>query len=64
MQAHEDRCCTFVYAMLEDREAYFHPSQMQDKLRQLCKGIREAYNIEKNGVEYRWEQHLYEPLAY
>ena len=61
---HEDRCRTFVYAMLEDREAYFHPSQMQDKLRQLCKGIREAYNIEKNGVEYRWEQHLYEPLAY
>ena len=61
---HEDRCRTFVYAMLDETAAHFHPSQMQDKLRQLCKGIREAYGIEGNGVEYRWEQHLYKSLAY
>ena len=56
---HEDRCRTFVYAMTEGTEAFFHPSQMQDKLERLCDGIREAYGLEGNGQTYRWEQYLY-----
>lgn len=60
---HEDRCRTFVYAMTEGTEAFFHPSQMQDKLKRLCQGIREAYGLEGNGKEYRWEQYLYSSLA-
>ena len=61
---HEDRCRTFVYAMLEGNDAYFHTSQMQAKLKRMCQGIRESYGFEKNGLTYRWEQYLDTSLAY
>ena len=56
---HEDRCRTFVYAMLDDTGAYFHTDEMQAKLKRVCQGIRESYGYEGNGQSYRWEQYLY-----
>ena len=56
---HEDRCRTFVLAMLDDTRTYFDTVAMRDKLRCLCNGIREAYGYEYNGLSYRWEQYLW-----
>lgn len=61
---HEDRCRTFVYAMMDDTGSYFHTVAMQDKLKRMCQGIRESYGYEKNGLTYRWEQYLFTSLAY
>ena len=60
---HEDRCRTFVYAMIDGTEEFFHTAEMKAKLKRLCQGIREAYGLEDNGLEYRWEQYLPESLA-
>ena len=61
---HEDRCRTFVYAMLDDTGDYFATAAMQAKLKRMCQGIRESYGYEKNGQTYRWEQYLNTSLAY
>jgi len=61
---HEDRCRTFVYAMLDETGAYFHTEAMQAKLKRMCQGIRESYGYEKNGQTYRWEQYLNTSLAH
>ena len=54
----EDRARIMEYAMLPGQEALFRPWQMQAKLKQLCTGIREAYNLKKVPDTFLWEQYL------
>lgn len=54
----EDRARIMEYAMLPGQESLFRPRQMQAKLRQLCTGIREAYDLKDQEGEFRWEQYL------
>ena len=61
---HEDRCHIFCYAMLEGNKDVFTSVTMQAKLLRLCKGIREAYGLEKSEQTYPWEQYLTISLAY
>ncbi len=60
----EDRCRIFYYAMGAGNEDLFRLPILQKKLQRLCTGIREAYSLEKNTVEYPWEQYLETPIAY
>ena len=59
----EDRARVLEYAMIAGNEAYFTPEIMQQKLRTLCLGIREAFGLSESGETYLWEQYLAEPLA-
>ena len=61
---HEDRCRIFYNAMLPDNAEMFRSPVMQAKLLQLCRGIREGYNLEKSPDTYLWEQYLQVSLAY
>ena len=61
---HEDRCRIFYYACLDQRAELFKSPIMQTKLLRLCKGIREAYNLQKSTQTYIWEQYLETSLAY
>jgi len=61
---HEDRCRIFYYACLPQRAELFQSSVMQAKLLRLCKGIREAYNLQKRTETFVWEQYLETSLAY
>ena len=58
----EDRARIMEYAMMEGNEAVFESQTMQKKLRQLCLGIREAFDLKKSAEVFRWEQYLKEPL--
>ena len=60
----EDRARIFEYACTEGNEDFFISHTMQRKLRALCEGIREAYDLEKNTESFLWEQYLESPLAY
>lgn len=60
----EDRSRIFCNAMLEGNGTMFRSKTMQAKLLQLCKGIREAYGLEKSAQTYAWEQYLETSLAY
>lgn len=60
----EDRARIMEYAMTEGNEDLFAASPLQYKLRALCEGIREAYDLEKSPEAYLWEQYLVKPLAY
>lgn len=53
----EDRARILEYAMMPDYSYNFESSIMQDKLRTLCIGIREAYDLPPEET-FRWEQHL------
>ena len=61
---HEDRCLIFCHAMMENNGEIFRSEMMQAKLLRLCKGIREAYGLEKSTQTYAWEQYLNISLAY
>lgn len=61
---HEDRCRIFYYAALPNQAELFRSPVMQAKLLRLCKGIREAYNLQKKTDTYIWEQYLETSLAY
>ena len=61
---HEDRCRVFCNAMLAENGEMFQSKTMQAKLLRLCKGIREAYGLEKSTETYVWEQYLQTSLAY
>ena len=61
---HEDRCLIFCHAMMENNGEVFRSEMMQAKLLRLCKGIREAYGLEKSTQTYAWEQYLNISLAY
>lgn len=54
----EDRARIMEYAMLPEKEAMFHPPAMQEKLRQLCTGIRDAYDLTDPEAPLLWEQYL------
>jgi len=58
----EDRARIMEYAMMDGNEAYFESEAMQKKLRQLCLGIREAFDLKKSVEVFRWEQYLNKPL--
>lgn len=59
-----DRSSVWMYAMTERGADAFQTETMQAKLECLCKGIREAYGLEKSSQTYPWEQYLTESLAY
>jgi len=61
---HEDRCRIFYYATLPGKADVFRSPIMQSKLLRLCKGVREAYNLQKKTDTYIWEQYLETSLAY
>ena len=61
---HEDRCRIFYYACLPQRADMFQSTVMQAKLLRICKGIREAYNLQKRTETFVWEQYLNTSLAY
>lgn len=60
----EDRARIMEYAMTAGNEGYFQSEIMQEKLYQLCLGIRKAYKLTKSEEVYPWEQYLNESLAY
>lgn len=61
---HEDRCRIFYNACLPQQADLFKSPVMQAKLLRLCKGIREAYNLQKRTETFVWEQYLETSLAY
>ena len=61
---HDDRSSIFRAAMTPENAQVFDSEVMQAKLLQLCKGIREAYRLEKSVEVYPWEQYLKDSLAY
>ena len=61
---HDDRSSIFRAAMTSGNEDIFASEVMQAKLLRLCKGIREAYRLEKSPDTYPWEQYLNDSLAY
>lgn len=60
----EDRARIMEYAMTEGNESCFSSEIMQEKLYQLCLGIRKAFGLTKSEEIYLWEQYLEKPLAY
>ncbi len=60
----DDRCLTFVYAASPGNEELFNSVPMQNKLKQLCVGIRDAYRLGRYEQVLPWEQYLGESLAY
>lgn len=56
--AKEDRATIFEYACMPGNEEYFEAAVLQEKLRRICKGIREAYGLKKAETEFLWEQYL------
>lgn len=60
----EDRAAIFEYAMTAGNKDVFQSETMQAKLRQVCKGIREAFEWKRDERVFPWEQYLNEPLAY
>lgn len=60
----EDRARIFDCALAEGNEELFASKTMQNKLRQLCVGIRNAYGWKKDPRSFPWEQYLQTSLAY
>lgn len=60
----EDRSRLFWYAIKPDNAQMFQSETMQAKLVLLCKGIRDAWRLERKTDIYPWEQHLNESIAY
>lgn len=54
----EDRARIMEYAMLPGNESLFRSENMQRKLRALCRGIREAFDLTDASETYLWEQYL------
>ena len=59
----EDRARIMEYAMTDGHEELFRSSILQSKLRQICIGIREAFNLETAPETFLWEQYLWKPLT-
>lgn len=59
----EDRARVMEYACMAGNEHYFISSAMQNKLRTLCEGFREAYGLEDYGQPLLWEQYLENPIT-
>lgn len=60
----EDRARIMEYAMTANNEAYFDSPIMQEKLRQLCIGIRRAFGLSKSSENFLWEQYLWNSISY
>ena len=58
----EDRARIMEYAMAEGFEAAFESEPMQRKLRTLCLGIRQAFDLQDSPEIFLWEQYLKTPL--
>ena len=58
--AKEDRARLFEMAMTDGNQALFAAPVMQQKLQQLCLGIRQACKWEKEDIILPWEQYLIE----
>jgi len=54
----EDRARIMEYSMLPGNDELFHPPAMQAKLQQLCRGIRDTYDLESKDAPFLWEQYL------
>ena len=52
----EDRARILEYACLPGNEGYFTSPTMQEKLRRICSGIRQAFALTEES--YLWEQYL------
>jgi hypothetical protein len=61
---YEDRSRMIAWAMMDGNKEVFASEIMQNKLLRACKGIREAYGLEKSKDIYFWEQYLNQSLAY
>ena len=59
----EDRARIMEYAMLPDRQDCLSSDIMQRKLRTLCIGLREAFDLVKYPEILPGEQYLTEPLT-
>lgn len=59
----EDRRQLFIAAMTGYDEEQFASELLQNKLRRLCEGIREAYGLERKEEIFLWEQYLTEPMV-
>lgn len=53
-----DRATIFRYAMTEGMEAFFQDDDNYEKLKQLCKAIRDAFDLKEYEGELLWEQYL------
>ena len=60
----EDRATVFACGMMPGNEELFTSPILQAKLRAVCKGIREAYDLKKTDAVLLWEQYLEKPLKY
>ena len=60
--AKEDRARLFEYAMTAGHEDLFASPNLQQKLRQLCIGIREGFGLKNASEAFPWEQYLLQPL--
>lgn len=58
----EDRARIMEYASMPGNEDYFRSDIMQQKLRTLCLGIREAYGLTTVAEPFLWEQYLDTPI--
>ena len=58
--AQEDRARLFEYAMTAGHDALFRSPPLQQKLRQLCTGLREAFALEDYEGHLPWEQYLWQ----
>lgn len=58
----EDRARIMEYAMTPEHGALFQTEAMQNKLRTICVGIREAFHLEKCTDAFLWEQYLHKPI--
>ena len=54
----DDRAMIFRYAMTEGMDEYFEGKTAQSKLKQLCKAIRDAFDLKKYEGDLLWEQYL------
>jgi len=59
----EDRARIMEYAATEGNESLFVSKTMQNKLKTLCVGIREAFDLREYPNVIIWEQFLEKSLA-
>lgn len=59
----DDRAALFFEAMKANNGQMFQAPAMQAKLKQLCVGIRDAWNWDEKKDTYPWEQYLTTPIA-
>ena len=58
----EDRARIMEYAMRPGNEALFRCPVLQEKLKTMCTGIREAFDLKEYPQALAWEEYLWMPL--